>query len=173
VSDGRHQTGQEVKRQVSGLAPVLDVVAEDPEKEHVAAQMKPAAVEEHRVQHRQVHALAREHGARFRGARFRVACTGLGLTVERLADLVHGERTSLHHFAGDGRRLVAELRLVDVVTTRLHEHEDGHAGGDQHDGDHGRVPGGVVVLEGDHRGRRLVGLPADALASRTWAGGDW
>src|SRR6266540_1529789 len=52
------QAAQQVEDQVQPrFQPILDVVAEDPQVEHVAPDVEPAAVQEHRHEDRQVHVL--------------------------------------------------------------------------------------------------------------------
>src|SRR6266508_3989628 len=52
------QAAQQVEDQVQPrFQPILDVVAEDPKVEHVAPDVEPAAVQEHRHEDRQVHVL--------------------------------------------------------------------------------------------------------------------
>ena len=70
---------------------VFDVVAEHPEEQHVAAEMQPPTVEEHRYEDRQVDVLV---GKRL-GASSRVATAFVD-------DLSLGERMSLCELAGDG-----------------------------------------------------------------------
>ena len=53
LGERRRDAGQQIEEQVFGVAEaVLDVVAEDPQVEHVAAQVQPAAVHEHGAEHR-------------------------------------------------------------------------------------------------------------------------
>ena len=59
VGDRRDDAAQQVEEHEARRAQaVFDVVAEDPEEEHVAAEVQPPAVQEHRHDDGEVHVLA-------------------------------------------------------------------------------------------------------------------
>jgi hypothetical protein len=113
VGERGHDAGSHVEDQVAHVPEaVLDVVAEDPEEEHVAAEVEQAAVEEHRRHHREQHVLGREHR---RPAAAVVVAGGAVALRERVPDLLDAEGAALHHLTGDGGLLEVEGELpVDL-----------------------------------------------------------
>ena len=106
--DARHQ----IKGQVSRVREiVLDVVTENPEKQHVAEQMHQAAVHEHRRQQCEVH------------ADWRVFERDDDSLIAKFDGHVLGDVSSGANFLRDGRKGVGE-RLVRANTLQEHEHDD-------------------------------------------------
>ncbi len=153
---GGDDAGHQVEDQVAdGAEVVLDVVAEDPQEQHVAAEVQQASVEEHREQHRQPHRLVGEDGV---GTAASPAVVGVALRGElrRREGLAGGDLTR------DGGVLEVEpggLRVghlgfdlaEDLLALGLHQEVDADVGQDQHDGEDRYPAGGVVVPQGDHR----------------------
>jgi hypothetical protein len=97
-----HVSAEHVEHQVGELAElILDVVAEDDQEQHVAEQVQPAFVNEHREQHRQGRRLAVGRLAEVAGVR-----AGPGLAGCDLGQLMAGGQ-----LARDGR-IVIEERLL-------------------------------------------------------------
>lgn len=138
---------------------VLDVVAEDPEEQHVEAQVQPRAVEEHRREDRQVDVLPRKEG---------LVTPDHGPGVCRLAacargDLREREGIARGDLARDGGMLVEKPVLpVDVLegvaAARLNQDENNDVRRDEQQGDDRAAAGRVEVSERyDHRGPQGTG----------------
>lgn len=161
LREHRDDTREEVEGEISDVAePVLDVVAEDPQEQHVEAEVQPRSVEKHGREDREIHVLGREerlvasdHRPGVRG----VAAVAGGYLGER-------ERVARRQLARYGRVLVEKAVLaVDVlkgVTTpwlNQREHEDVRR--DEQQGDDWSASGGVEVSEGnDHRASHSTGV---------------
>ena len=145
---GRQVPAGQVEDQVADAAePVLDVVAEHEQEQHVAGQVQQPAVEEHGREHRQGRDL---------------------LVVGPDADAAlgggraggHVQRVVLEQLHRDGRPLPEEGELAaepvrgvgvaaDVDRRDRRDEEDDHVDGDQRPVDDRRPPGGVVVVDRD------------------------
>lgn len=118
---------QDVEDDVFGVPHrIFDVIAEDPEIEHVAQQMHPAAVEKHAGEQR-------EGGRNGNGRVFR-------------------ERGMAEHNGRDGT-IVKDKRLAWFLGQALLIEKDRHAEGNEDDRDEGESFGWIVVVKGDHDGR--------------------
>ncbi len=132
MGERRKHTGREVEGGVAAVPEVvLDVVAEDPQEQHVAEQVHQAAVHEHRHQEGEVHGagslLQRDDG--------RLVAD---LDPDRLRDVFAGS-----DLLGDGREGVGELL---VVAHALEEHEHQHVDRNQQIRDVGRAQSSSVVV---------------------------
>jgi len=148
VGGRRHEPGNQVEDQIAQAPePVLDVVAEDPEEEHVAGEVQHAPVEEHRQEHREIDRLLRE-GLWAAGAGVAVVAGG---AVDGFDDLGGCERTAGGDLAGDGGVLeVEEHGGTGLGLARLHEEVDSHVQADEEDRDPGQPARRVQVAERQH-----------------------
>ena len=130
----REDAGREIENGVARMPQVVfDVVAEDPEKQHVAEQVHQAAVHEHRNQQREIHRAGRL-----------LQRNGGGLVADldahRPRDVLAGADLLRH-----GRERVGEL-LVRAHPLQEHEHQ--HIERNQQVGDVRRAqPSSVVVAD--------------------------
>ena len=162
------ETGQQVEELVRERPEdVLDVVAEDPEEQHVAADVQQAPVQEHRVDDREIHALLRVR----RGL--------LRVGVAAGLDIGGVERPVVQDLARHRGVLVGELGLADVGRARvggapplrLDEEVDEHVRGNEEERDVRDAPGRVVVLERDHAGAEARPLTGCELLQALKAAG--
>ena len=129
---------------------IFDVVPEDPEEQHVAADVEPAPVQEHGVEHRQPDLLVGKVAVRA-VQRIGAVARGVVLVAERGRDLLVGQGPPFDHFTRDGGVFVAEGGVVRVgAEGPLDEDEDQDVGRDEQNGDDGKSPRRVVILERDH-----------------------
>ncbi len=109
LSRSRDDAGQQIEGQEHHSAePVLDVVAEHPQKQHVEPEVQPSSVQEHRGDHREVDVLAREQW----GAVVVLVAGRAVALIERARHLVDSQRVTLHELAGDGGELEVEPQLA-------------------------------------------------------------
>ena len=169
VGEGEPVGGQvpagQVEEQVAGVAePVLDVVAEHEQEQHVAGQVEQPAVQEHGREHRERRDLLvvgpDGHAALGRG---------------RAGG--HVQRVVLQQLHRDGRPLAEEGELAaepgrgvgvpaDVERRDGRDEEHHHVDGDERPVDDGRVAGGVVVVDGDEAEHRTSRAGCAAAAGR-------
>ena len=117
VGGGRDHAGDEVEEQERKTPHlVFDVVAEDPEEKHVAEEVKPAGVQEHRDEHRQPDVFVGKR-ADTSTAESIDACLRVS-TLDRGGDLSSGQGTSLAQLARDRSPLVGETNVLDRLLLR-------------------------------------------------------
>jgi hypothetical protein len=157
VGQGGHDPGEHVEAGVpDGAQAVLDVVAEDPQEQHVAGQVQQRPVQEHRDHDRDPHPLAREH---LGDARLALADARLLVAeLQGAGDLLGVERLAGDDLTRDGGVLVDEADVTGrfVGRSRLLQQEvDGHVGDDQSQRDHREPASRVLVAQRQHARRRL------------------
>ncbi len=129
LRDRRREAAAEVEQQKrAGPEAVLDVVAEDPEVEQVAAEVPEAAVHEHRREHREVDQRRVARPAALREVRGRA---DLGRRVEFGDGPVVDEVDAGRDLGRDEAPGVRECGVGDLVR------EHGDVGEDEQDRDHG------------------------------------
>lgn len=161
---GRHAGDDVEGGETERPEPVLDVVPEHPEEQHVEPEVREAPVEEHRGQDREVDVLLGEDLGRGdrRGGDRGVVRAGLRL---RLSDR---ERFALRDLARDRGVLVEEEVLVADLgeggpAARLDEEEDDDVDDDQQERDDRTADRRVEIPDGDDH--RLSTLPAERRSS--------
>ncbi len=173
------QTCEEVKAQVAEEAEaILDVVAEDPQEQHVAPEMHQAAVEEHGEQDRKENGLVRKDwiilnrgfaGGDVQEAGIEGQCELFGRQRPARCDLT-GNRRVFEVEPCNRRIHISRGVLVEQLQAlRLDEEIHGDVEGDQHECDNRCPARGVVVAQGNHVPDRSVRAPK--MTPRADAGG--
>src|SRR5687768_126075 len=148
-SSGKHvgqrsnQTANEVENEIADVAQtVLDVVAEDPEEEHVAAQVSNASMHEHGREQRQING---ERCFSESGNQELLAGSGMNDDAGRRDDVAAG-----NDLQWDRRECVCELF---VCADTLQHHKDKDVERDERVVNKRRcLPAGVVVVERKNHG---------------------
>jgi hypothetical protein len=151
----RDQTADEVEAEVAQVTEVvLDVVPEDPQEQHVEAEVEDVGVEEH---------------GRDRAERDDLVP---GDRADALGELVVGDRPRLdrlegEELLGDGAPPVDELEQLAALEGEHQAEEDADVGGDERPVDERRAPRRVLVADGqDHQSTVRSRRRSDMLASR-------
>ena len=134
---------------------VLDVVAEDPEEQHVAGDVQEAAVHEHRAEER-------EPGVGL-AARL-TAHSRLALAGHRAAGHEVAVLAGVRDLVGDqppAHQVVVVRRAEADVAAVLKEHEHEHVDRNERDREHGEPPRRDVVLQRDQGPLRVSQVPGD------------
>ncbi len=152
----RGEAGEHVEqREAQAAERVLDVRAEDPQEDHVAAEMQQPAVHEHRAERR-------DPRRRLPHRIAQAAAHDLpGVDLMRPDDRVSAVRAGVRQFGRDRAELdqvqhvVIRARVAERDPTLLPEEVGDHVGHDQRDRHDRKAPGGHVVLQREHVGRSV------------------
>jgi len=147
VSQRRDNAAGQVEHDVSRPAKVIfDVVAEDPQEQHVETKMQPAAVQKHRHGDCDPRAFRFEHLA----PSAVVALAGRRVSVVRSLNFIDRERPAFDDLAWNRRILVAELDVLARAVPRLDEHKHRDVGNYQRDRDPCSACCRILIVQWDH-----------------------